>query len=275
MKGIEIKYHGIFGGKTIKRSIPENWNEMSQKQVKRICQLLYAPKMDIYRFRILAVKHIFSLSWLQILMIRERLVDLFQFVKFIEDANLLTRNPYPSIKIGFIKLYGPLGDFSTLKAEEWTEADTAFMEYNQSREDKDLDRFLAVLYRPRQKDMGPDHPKWQGDYRLPYNEHTVNYRAKILAKLDKSVKTVIVTWYMACRTEWETVFERVFRESGEMGMENFGWQETVQKLSGSTFGDLETTMGNYMYRLMLNMEITLKDEEIRKEQERINKMKKL
>lgn len=272
---MEIKYYGWFGRqKSIKVDIPTCWNEMSADQVAKICKLLYLQKIDIYRFRILSIQTLFGFSWLKMMLIKDRMVDLYQFIRFLEEENNLTKNPFVIVKANGIKFYGPIGDFSTLKAEEWTEADTAFMDFMASENQEDLDRFISILYREQFYNMNPDHPEWAGDYRMPFNEHTVPLRMMHLSKLDAGIKFGILTWYRACRQEWENLFERVFQSNGQ-NLENFGWPETIQKLSGSTFGDMAKTMDTYMYRLMLNMEITIKDEEVRKEQERIHKLKKL
>jgi hypothetical protein len=87
-----------------------------------------------------------------------------------------------------------------------------------------------------------------------------------MERVPLAVKLAVLLWWKGCRREWEDVFERVFQAKGE-GPESFGWQETLLKLSGSEFGDLNSTQRTYMYKLMLKMEITLKDEEYRKEQE--------
>src|SRR5690606_20317237 len=179
----------------------------------------------------------------------------------------LTENKIDTIKANGVTLFGPIGNFETLSAEEWTDADNAYMDYSQSKDPTALDRMVAILFRERVKDVSPDVLYWTGDYRIAYNEHQVKLRTRYIERIDPRIKLAVLIWYQGCRHEWEEVFERVFKGSKE-DIENFGWQETIQKISGSTFGNLKETERTPMYKLMLNMEITLKDEEIRKQKEK-------
>lgn len=263
---------GIFGRRIHKVDVPTCWNELTADQLTVIAGLVHIRQGDIYRFRISVIKCLMKLKWHHILTLKDRIVDLYPYFDWLEQENTLTIQKYEYLKVGKIKFYGPIGDFETLKADEWTDADTAFLDYHTSKEEADLDKFVAVLFRERKKGVWPGSAFWKNDWRQDYNEHTVNLRAQYLTGIDKRVKLGILTWYQGCRGDWELIFERVFKGNQQM-IESFGWQETIQKMSGSTFGDMEKTMGTYMYKLMLNMEITLKDEEARKEQERMQKLK--
>jgi len=267
MKKIEITYHRpLLGAKTIHRNMPSSWNELSREQLVTIAGLLHSDK-NIYEFRIEALKCLLRLRWMHIFLLRERLVDIYPFIKFLEEENNLTENKIDTIKANGVTLYAPIGNFETLTADEWTDADNAYMDYSQSKDPTALDRMVAILFRERQKDVEPGSEYWNGDYRMPYNEHQVKLRMRYIERIDPHIKLAVLIWYQGCRHEWEEVFERVFKGS-KGDIENFGWQETIQKISGSTFGNLKETERTPMYKLMLNMEITLKDEEIRKQKEK-------
>lgn len=275
MKTIEIKYHRfLFGENTLTTEIPTSWNELTADQLAFIAGLLHSNQdMDKYQFRILVIKKLLKLKWHHILILKDRIVDLYPFFSWIEEENTLTENKFPVIKLEGIEFYGPIGDFETLTADEWTEADTAFMDYNESKDISDLDRMISCLWRERSFLKSPESENWEGDYRIKFSEHRVKLIQTYIKKMDVGIKYAILTWYMGCRQDWEKLFERVFKEN-QMAMESFGWQETIQKLSGSAFGNLQETMITPMYKLLLNMEITIKDDEFRKEQERHQKLVK-
>jgi hypothetical protein len=214
-----------------------------------------------------------GLKWHHLLILGgERLIDLFPFVKFVEDEINLTQNKIAELRLRGIRFFGPIGDFSALRGDEWTEADEAYMDFSQSNQESDLNRFMAILFRERAKGMWPKHSLWKGDYRIPFLEAQIQNRIPYMERVPLSVKLAVLLWWKGCRREWETVFERVFKAKGE-GPESFGWQETLLKLSGSEFGDLEKTNKTYMYKLMLKMEVAIKDDEYRKEQEDMMKRK--
>ncbi len=270
MRKIEITYHRpILGAKTLVRYMPTSWNELSREQLITIAGLLHSGK-NIYEFRIEVLKCLLSLKWAHVFLLRERLVDLYPFIKFLEADNDLTENKIDTIAASGLTLYGPIGNFETLTAAEWIDADSAYTDYLQTKDPKCLDKLVAVLFREKVKGVSLDALYYTGDYRTAYHDQAVKLRMRYLDKVDPRIKLAVLIWYQACRQEWEEVFERVFQGAKE-DIENFGWQETIQKLSGSTFGSLQETERTAMYKLMLNMEITLKDEEIRKKHEKAQK----
>lgn len=274
MRQIEVSYHRpIFGKTTYRVAAPSTWNELSKKQLIRVAGLLYLRELDSYRFRIELLRIVCQLKWHHLMMLGGAyLVELFSFVKFIEEEITLTQNKIENIKVGRFRFFGPIGDFSTLTAEEWTAADEAYVDFMGSRATDHLDRLIAILYRKREPGMWPSHSQWKNDYREPYNPYSVLWRKQVIGKIDPRIKFAVLLWYQGCRREWEEVFERVFKNKSE-GPESFGWEETIMKLSGSEFGSHEATRKTEMYKLMLKMEVTLKDEEYRKEQEDAMKRK--
>jgi hypothetical protein len=273
MVAFDIRYPRKFipDGRIVKK-IPSSWNELTEKQLLYICHLIYVESGDIYRFRIAALRYLLGLSWFQTLMIGDFLPDLFPYVAFLEKENTLTDNKITTLKAKNITLHGPMGGFETLMAEEWTEADQAFIDFSASKDTEDLDRMIAILYREAIPDMGPGHPEWKKDLRQPFIEEQVPLRQRIIADISPAHKFAILTWYTGCRREWEEVFYRVFKES-KSDVESFGWQETIQKISGGTFGSLRETERTSMYKIMLHMEITVKDDQERKKQEQVNRMR--
>lgn len=270
MVDLKIKYPlWLLGQQTHKCQVPASWNELTKEQLCRVAALLFSGQKDPERLRIELLRTLMRLKWHHLFLLGgERLIDLFPFVKFIEDEITLTDNKVLSITESGIRFFGPMRDFSSLCAEEWTDADEAFVEFSRTNSVNDLDRFMAILFRERKKGMWKNHSKWTNDYRQPYFEYENGGRIRHMAKVPLPVKLSILLWWKGCRREWEEVFERVFKAKEELGPQSFGWQETMLKLSGAEFGDLEKTQKTYMYKLMLKMEVTLKDEEYRKEQEK-------
>jgi hypothetical protein len=265
MRKIEVIYYRkILGSTTYAVDVPATWNELTAKQLIQVAGLLHSKQHDIYRLRIELLRILMGFKWYHLLMLGgERLIDLFPFVDFIEKEITLTTNPISKIKARGGTLLGPVGDFSRLTADEWTDADEAYIDYRSNGLLADLDRFIAILYRPAYAYIDTYAV---GDNRTPYQDHQVPNRIKTLAKVDIRIKEAVVLWYQGCRFEWESVFARVFTSKSE-GPESFGWQETILKLSGAEFGNESQTLKSQMYKLMLKMEYTLKDDEWTKQQQ--------
>jgi|GEM_PF-1897598 len=270
MVAIQITYPiWLLGQQKHKVSVPQSWNELTKDQLCRVAALLYSGKSDLNRIRIELLRILMRLKWHHLFLIGgDRLIDLFPYVAFIEKDITLTDNKVLSFAVDNIRFFGPMRDFSTLTAEEWTDADEAYTDCHPSLNPEALDRFIAILFRERKKGMWQNHSKWSNDYRRPYQEHELRGRVRHIAKIPQPVKLAVLLWWKGCRREWEDVFERVFKSKEQQGPQSFGWQETILKLSGSEFGDLEKTQRTYMYKLMLKMEVTIKDEEYRIQHEK-------
>lgn len=248
--------------RTINRKGPSSWNELTSDQLIRLAAVLYGGEQDLDKLKIKITKTLFGLKWYQIfLMSPAQLAYLNTYFNFILEGNELTENKFPVLRSGFKKFYGPIGDFSTLKGKEWTDAANAFREYCQTGEDKSLDLLIAILWRPRNKKADQKREDWNEDFRIPYNQFTAERRAKSFAKMDRRIKLAILIWFRGCWHEWEKTFGRVFTATEEE-VENYGWTETMQKLTGTTFGSLSETEESLMWKLLLKMEIDLKDQEI-------------
>lgn len=250
---------------TVRRKVAEGWNELSVKQLKRVVRLINSEIKDEYELKVRLVKVLFQFNWRQMLLLRgeSRIVDLYPYLDFILQGNDLTINKFMKIKLAwFLKtLYGPEGDFRTLKAHEWTDADTAFMNFMQDRDMRHLDQLVSILWRPKNKLKSKKSEDWDGDLRVNYNPVVSTLRASLMRFVSPSVKLSILQWYMASRNDLEEMFKRVFTGGSKENVESFGWSETIQKVSGSTFGTVNETRGTLMWEVLLHMETQLKDHE--------------
>lgn len=267
MIAYQLKFPGRLLGVNItvnlKRKVPGTWNELSRKQLKKISTILSAGIEDEYELKVKLLKVIFKIKLWHLMALSERLVDLLPAVGFLIDDIELTENKFYRLKPtrwSLKKLYGPNGDFLLTSVKEWTDADTQFMAYSQSRKAEYLDNLIAILWRPADKNKDKRAEDYDGDMRIAYNPHTVTKRTVLIKTLHPGTKAAILFWYMSCRQRWENAYTRVFAGSKE-NVESFGWVETVLKVSGSEFGTLVETENTRMWKVLLHMEAQLKDQE--------------
>ena len=260
--------------KKLKFKAAKEFNQLTRGQLIKLSRLIFLPypepdkehsrKNHLFEIerKTLAMKILFGLKSRHLFYFTsDQLAWMNTYARWVFDGqSFLTDNKVLTIRTGwFKKLHGPIGDFQTLKAAEWTDADSAYLEYLRTADEKELNNLIAILYRPRNKKIKVNSEDYKGDIRIPYNSHSVEKRAKKIARLNPGIKYSILLWYRGCRKEWEDMFDKVFEGGTKEQVENYGWQETIQKVSGKAFGSMTDTEETLMYKILLNMQIEIKD----------------
>jgi hypothetical protein len=114
---------------------------------------------------------------------------------FVDDGNggitynlAFTRNFVPWLKTGALtKLKGPADALTDITFLEYKDANTYYRAYQQSQDEKDLNRLIAVLYRPLRFFK-----------KLAYDENTIELRAWHIGKLPMAQRWAIYLFYAAC-----------------------------------------------------------------------------
>lgn len=164
-------------------------------------------------------------------------------LEFLYAENTLTEQLLPKLRVrksqrffGTQLLYGPKKNFENLSIAEFSDAETCLDNYEDSKEDIWLNRFLAVLYRPGK-------PRTDlTDQRQPYNFHANDLIAEMVSKLDNGTKAAVMFWYMGCRAQLVKDFSALFgkRQTASAGAKA-SWTDVIHDLSGAKFGTLEET----------------------------------
>lgn len=99
-----------------------------------------------------------------------------------------TKNFVPSLVSGSFTYYGPENALMDVDFLEYKDASNYFNSYMKDKDEADLNRLVAVLYRPRNLAMR----------KPPYNPKDVERRARRFSKLDFSIRFAIYIFFMAC-----------------------------------------------------------------------------
>jgi len=126
----------------------------------------------------------------------------------------LTQNLIPEFKINSIWFYGPEQKLYNLVWDEYMQADSYFTAFNNSKDEKDLDKLIASLYRIEKKDYDPEDENFDGDKREKFNSYLIEKRAALLSKLDRKIKYAIYLYYCGCKNYLKKTFDLVFNSSG-------------------------------------------------------------
>lgn len=142
-------------------------------------------------------------------------------IEFIYKENNLTKQPYPTLKLKFVTLYGPADDFNSITCGEFEDAEFFFNKFVQDPTAGYLAHLAAVLYRPK--------TLWKRKIKkyITINKVTgtaENYDVEKMvphfAKLEPWVLYTIFLWYAGCRNQLPKIFKNCFGPSKQETEEN-------------------------------------------------------
>ena len=236
---------------TFTRQVPSTWHELTRRQLLRLLPEVYALAAPDRRLRLLAALSGYQLPLLAGLppLVLGELLALTDWLS--SDKHRLTEQLLPTLAVAgrlpghSLTWHGPAASLANLLFGEFIFADTFFVLYCQHGRAEYLDKFLTVLYRPARPGADPEAPDWNGDVRLPFNEHQLEVRTRRVAQLSYAKKLAVLTWYKGCRAQLADEFPDVFTaaevEASSRAKEAPDWSRVLRKLSGGAFGPVQQT----------------------------------
>ncbi|MDO7853147.1 hypothetical protein [Hymenobacter convexus] len=267
---------------TTTKQVPSTWNEMTRRQLLQVLAHFYGTALNAgWRLEMLSLLTDFQLPLLCALEsdVLAQLLPLTDFV--LSDDHRLTAQLLPTLRIpgrhwreGVTTWHGPRASFSNLTFGEFMFADTFFVQYHLlgqrvrlNNRSTYLDQFLAVLYRPARRvtvaggmveqNASPTDPDWNGDVRVPFNEHQLELRTPRVAALPEIEKLAVLTWYRGCRAQLAVEFPDVFAmadEDDKRPQKGPQWEPVLRKLSGGAFGTVQQTAGQPARLILAEMQ---------------------
>lgn len=262
MRDLQIIYETRKGEKKLSCQVPEEWNELSRKQL--LFTMLVFSRTDHHRTR----QHHLLQNLLQLPdaefdalppWVLYELRSLTRFLLEDEPAKPFTKQLLPVVRpYGFSRrYYGPADLLVNLSFAEFIAAESYLFRYLQKQDAASLHGFIATLYRPQRwfhsvrKRLGD----YTGDNREPFNEHLVAGRAKHLAKLPVTQKAAILAWYKGCRSMLERLYPEVFSVEGEESQSSkaSSWEPVLRGMAGGKFGDVRHTAKVQAHQILAEM----------------------
>ena len=236
----------------IKASMPQTWNELTRKQVKRIVRIAAQEMPEEERrqriFLAIWVRHPMDWrrirTWTKLLDEHTRLlvsheteeaavlaaeVDaLLDLAKPFIESLTLTRNHLPLVRVfrrgRWQKLIGPEDELRGITGGEFAWAERAAMNYQRERKRTHLVRLAAILWRPKRKDY---HPARHNDPRIPFRIESIEWVEKFTDRLSAATLLYIYHFYLGCRLGIveQPGNRRIFSEdnAGKSRKRNYGW----------------------------------------------------
>jgi hypothetical protein len=221
--------------------VPENWNELSKRQLLQVLELFYSSKYTNEQAQVKILKILTGMSWwaffrapvatcersvlhpfkiatsfgVYLFTSRAMCYGLEEYIYltgFLVKENKLTKNVIPEYK----DFHGPADECSNLRMSEFVFSEHYYMQWSENREDdKLLDNLVAVLYRPTKKKYNVRKNE-DGDPRIAFNENLCEYFAESeVSGWPRSVKLAIAQFYEACRIKLVEENEEIFGGGGE------------------------------------------------------------
>jgi hypothetical protein len=242
-----------------KYSYPMGWEELSRRQLLRIFKAMakFGPDSGLF---------VLSLIW-HALRLKRRVFqdDRTRFIiKELPSEDKITiahspnilgwffnmeRYPMPYIFRWFFlrgRLYvGPYRRLTKLETGELCNAMWYHQEYHDNQNPEDLQRLIAVLYRPVSiwkfiKRCFSSNPN--GDIRKPINDFLHETRAKRLRKLPSHKAAIILAMWGVAQKEFAAKHKLTFKRSGKSSKKNpRDMVKFIISMAGDKFGTVEKT----------------------------------
>lgn len=244
------------------KKVAATCDELSRWQLLRLMPVLYGPYYsDAYRPRLEILRVLLGISpaltlritpvqWCQLLWLTDFLLS----EQLVFTRQLL---PWARARWWGRRRYGPADGLSNVRFLEFVFADSYFVAFAQSQDEKYLHRLLSVLYRPQRRPYRPRAANYGGDRREDFNENLVGERAgRWAARLPQAQQLAILTWYRGCRHALERRYPLVFTPANEdKASENAGgWAYVLREMSGAAFGNFEETGRQHLHTVLSKME---------------------
>lgn len=258
--------------KKINLELPRQWDQLTPKQLLRVCKLLASPidetKKRTYMFVYLTgIKPVCQLRKRSNLYIYKKGRVRFSFtpqelhyhlskLDFLFQNCQLTRNKFPKIRVGLRKLFGPTTKCYNITFAEFIHAERFNFEFSQTQSADALNKLCAILYRPKARRPSSD------DVRQPFNDYAYTRRARRFARVSPHLKLAIYLFYSASMGSMVKKFPNLFsgsRVSSEAQNPVPALNETIKAIANYDVTKDETVLNMQVWRAFDYLDTMIKN----------------
>ncbi|WP_273210794.1 hypothetical protein [Runella zeae] len=162
-------------------------------------------------------------------------------------------------------LHGPAERLKNVCFEEFIYAESYFSAYSKSKKESDLNMFCAILFRPKTKAK-----KYNGDVREPFDRHSVEKRAEVIAKIDNAVKQAIVLNYVGAKSTFPKMYKWLFSSDEDQeknaAQASFSWLEVAYRMAEHKPSEMQVLKRQDLHEVLSSLNLKVKDNEALKEE---------
>ena len=233
---ISIVRKGFLGRNKVVRY--ERWDTMTQRDFTSFCAILRRSYFD-----------------------EDGRVQMAEFIDEVKQSPVVVMR---SIKVGRKRFYGPLSRFRQVTFGELVEADIYYDDYSRTKNEESLFKFIACLYRPKQRENGED-------CRIPFqSEDVAKYAGLIAKKVDMDEIFAAMVNYSAVM-EWLVSRYRHLFPPGEEGKKSSPGERGRSYIkmaramaSGKTDEDLKRVYDSYVSNVFDTLNEQIRDDKKKK-----------
>lgn len=245
-------------------SIPEKWDELTEKQLLQVMDILFIPGEVEGRPEYVLLKLIQALTGASARVFSSwdvtEIEEYFYLTTFLLKPDIqFTKNILPAYKLSHTNFYGPADFLDNLRMKEFTLTEDLYVRwYDSEKKDiESLNELIAILYRPAPSKYDFEKNP-NGDFREAFNQNTSSFYARsYVSDWPVNVKLAIATWYGGCRTRIVANNPDVF-EGGEGDPARYGLVSVMLSVAEThVFGDFENVEEQYVNLIMMQLNETI------------------
>lgn len=225
---------------TERRQLPATWSELTRRQLLAVVPLLFRPASPV-TVQVLLLRELLRLPiglWFRLTDFQ--IADHLRLVRWLTEPSKLTRQLLPVLGPWWARLAGPGDWLAGVLVWEFANAEAQLRKWISSQAEADLNRLVAVLYRPRRwlwwlRQLSPTHA---GDCRQAFNEKRVAARARRVARLPLVERQAVLLYYLGCRAQLEQAYPHLFSGDEGNGKDPNPWLTLIGRLPNDKFGDI-------------------------------------
>lgn len=267
MQELTVKLNKHSGSEQITVSVPTSWNELKPFQMLYIAKYYRDwQKSAMAGSELVAsrAKLFLELCDLSSRSDKKRLCNYLALVDEDTDFNILsltdfifskldlTKNLLPTIKVGFLTEFcGPDEALQNTVIEEFSFAFHCYNQYNTKGVEADLNNLCAVLYRPKRSSS---EIAKVGEKRVEFNHRTIEARALKFSGVGMEYKQAVYLYFRGSMEYLSKAFPMVFkRAEGEQKKSGGSFIDAILAMSGSKFGDFNSTKATDTYLVLKHL----------------------
>lgn len=258
---------------SIRREIPENWQEVSPKQLLRYCKAQRLAESEA-ELRILAARYMLPIPWWIFYAVnRFVLARVTSELRWL-SSEPLTQNKLPTVRTGLRKLYGPADSLANVRFAEFAVASAYYQAYMANHDPDMLNYLLATLYRTKDGHARPDSL----DKRVRFEQHKLSAHVRPVRRLSAEVKMAVLMYFAGCMSELAMRYPLLFAapdpavaQAGHRPAQSTGssdWLDFMRHLPADKFGTLEEIENSLIHPVMEVAHRMMKDSKKEKANQR-------
>ncbi|WP_151087390.1 hypothetical protein [Hymenobacter baengnokdamensis] len=225
----------------VHRQLPTTWNELTRVQLLLAASLLFRAR-NVVATQMLLLRTLARLPrplWRALTAFQ--IASHLRLVRWLTEPSRLTRQLLPQLGPWWARLAGPGDWLAGVCVWEFANAETHLRTWTSSQAPADLDKLVAVLYRPRRWFwwLHRFSPSYTGDPRQAFNSKTVAARAARVARVPLVQRQAVLLYYLGCRATLENAYPHLFSGDEANGQDPNPWLTLIGKLPNDKFGDIE------------------------------------